>query len=218
MKAKLLTLLCALCTALCVLSGSIAVPLLVRPFHTLHIGPLGLEAASGLTRQQIREAYGQVMDYCLGLRSDFAAGVLPFSESGASHFADVRALFLLDLAVLALSAAVLLLLRWQRRHEAVEFHRFGGHGPAFWGCAGLGITFLLLGGPAALDFERSFLLFHTVFFPGKDNWFFYPHLDPVILILPPEFFRNCAVLILAVLLTVCTVLILRDLRQRKPPA
>ena len=40
-------------------------------------------------------AYGDVMDYCLGLRPDFAAGVLPFSAEGASHFADVRVLFIL---------------------------------------------------------------------------------------------------------------------------
>ena len=60
MKGKLLSILCAVCTALCVLTGAIAVPLLVRPFHSLHIGPMGLEAASGLTRQQIREAYAAV--------------------------------------------------------------------------------------------------------------------------------------------------------------
>ena len=45
-----------MCTALCVLTGAIAVPLLVRPFYWLHIGPLGLEAAAGLTAAEIREA------------------------------------------------------------------------------------------------------------------------------------------------------------------
>ena len=39
-------------------------------------------------------------------------------------------------------------------------------------------------------------------------------LDPVILILPQEFFRNCAILILAVLLAVCTALIVRDCRKK----
>ena len=107
MKARVLSIFKSVCTALCVLTGSIAVPLLVRPFYYLHIGPLGLETASGLTSAQIREAYGQMMDYCLGLRSTFAVGVLPFSAEGASHFADVKVLFLLDLAVLALSGAAL---------------------------------------------------------------------------------------------------------------
>ena len=214
MKARFLSIFRSVCTALCVLSGSIAVPLLVRPFYYLHIGPLQLEKASGLTAAQIREAYGQMMDYCLGLRDTFAVGVLPFSVEGASHFADVRTLFVLDLAVLALSAAALILLGLYCRHKAVELHRFRGHGPEFWGCVGLGVTFAAIGALAAADFDRFFTLFHALFFSGKDNWLFDPRLDPVIEILPQAFFRNCAIFILALLLTACAVLVLRD-RQKK---
>ena len=214
MKARFLSIFRSVCTAFCVLSGSIAVPLLVRPFYYLHIGPLQLEKASGLTAAQIREAYGQMMDYCLGLRDTFAVGVLPFSDEGASHFADVRTLFVLDLVVLAVSAAALILLGLYCRYKAVELHRFRGHGPEFWGCVGLGASFALIGALAAVDFDRFFTLFHAVFFPGKDNWLFHPRLDPVILILPQEFFRNCAILILVVLLAVCTALIVRDCRKK----
>ena len=214
MKARLLSIFRSVCTALCVLTGSIAVPLLVRPFYYLHIGTLGLEKASGLTAVQIRQAYGQMMDYCLGLRDTFAAGVLPFSAEGASHFADVRTLFVLDLAVLVLSAAALILLGLYCRHKAVELHRFRGHGPEFWGCVGLGVTFAVIGALAAVDFDRFFTLFHALFFPGKDNWLFDPRLDPVIEILPQAFFRNCAIFILALLLTACAVLILRDKRRK----
>ncbi len=214
MKAKLLSILKSLATALFVLSGSIAAPLLVRPFYYLHIGPLELEAASGLSAAQIREAYCQMMDYCLGLRSSFAVGVLPFSQEGASHFADVRTLFMLDIGVLLGSAAVLLFLAIQCRYQAVELHRFRDHGPAFWGCVGLGAVFAVIGGFAALDFDRAFTLFHAVFFPGKDNWLFDPRLDPVIEILPQAFFRNCGILILMVLLLTCLALILRDRHEK----
>ena len=214
MKARLLSIFRSVCTALCVLTGSIAVPLLVRPFYYLHIGALRLEKASGLTAVQIRQAYGQMMDYCLGLRDTFAAGVLPFSAEGASHFADVRTLFVLDLAVLLISAAALILLDLYCRYKAVELHRFRGHGPEFWGCVGLGVTFAVIGALAAVDFDRFFTLFHALFFPGKDNWLFDPRLDPVIEILPQAFFRNCAILILALLLTACAVLILRDKRTK----
>ena len=213
MKAKLLSIVKSVLTALCVLTGSIAVPLLLRPFYYLHIGPLRLEQASDLTAGQIREAYGQMMDYCLGLHGTFAVGVLPFSAEGASHFADVRVLFLLDLAVLVLSAAALVLLALYCRHKAVELHRFRGHDPEFWGCVGLGAAFALIGALAATDFDRFFTLFHALFFPGKDNWLFDPRLDPVIEILPQAFFRNCAILILVVLLITCTVLILRDRKR-----
>lgn len=205
--SKPLSLLSALLTALAVLSGSIAAPLLCRPFYYAHIGPMGLAEYVGLTPEQIRQAFDQVMDFCLGLRPDFAAGVLPWSQSGADHFADVRRLFLLDLWVLGLSLAGLLCLLVYSRFKRVRPYCFRGRGPGFWAAAGLAIVFLAVGGLAALNFDRAFVLF----FPGKTNWLFDYREDPVILILPEEFFRNCALLILALLMLWCAVLIFADL-------
>lgn len=202
-------------TALAVLTGSIAWVVLLRPFYYVQIGPLGVCQASGLTAAQARAAYSDVMDYCLGLRPDFAAGVLPFSQEGASHFADVRVLFLLDIRLLAVSLAALLALYLLRRRKGMALCRFGGRGPGFWAACGLGGLFVIVGGLAALDFDRAFTVFHTIFFPGKDNWLFDPMTDPVILILPEEFFRSCALLILAGLLLACGVLIAADLRRRR---
>ena len=201
--------------ALAVLTGSIAWVVLLRPFYYVQIGPLGVCQASGLTAAQARAAYSDVMDYCLGLRPDFAAGVLPFSQEGASHFADVRVLFLLDIRLLAVSLAALLALYLLRRRKGMALCRFGGRGPGFWAACGLGGLFVIVGGLAALDFNRAFTVFHTIFFPGKDNWLFDPMTDPVILILPEEFFRSCALLILAGLLLACGALIAADLRRRR---
>ena len=70
-----------------------------------------------------------------------------------------------------------------------------GPGPRLWAAAGLGIVFAVVGLLASLDFERAFVVFHALFFPGKDNWLFDPAVDQIILILPEVFFRNCALLI-----------------------
>ena len=156
---KFLSVLTIPLTALAVLTGAIALPLLVRPFYWAQIQALDIPARSGLTVEQLRDAFGDVMDYCLGLRPDFAAGVLPFSQEGG--------------------------------------------------------LFVIVGGLAALDFDRAFAVFHTIFFPGKDNWLFDPMTDPVILILPEEYFRSCALLILAGLLLACGGLIAADLRRRR---
>ena len=80
---KFLSVLTIPLTALAVLTGAIALPLLVRPFYWAQIQALDIPARSGLTVEQLRDAFGDVMDYCLGLRPDFAAGVLPFSQEGA---------------------------------------------------------------------------------------------------------------------------------------
>ena len=210
---KFLSVLTIPLTALAVLTGAIALPLLVRPFYWAQIQALDIPARSGLTVEQLRDAFGDVMDYCLGLRPDFAAGVLPFSQEGASHFADVRVLFLLDIRLLAVSLAALLALYLLRRRKGMALCRFGGRGPGFWAACGLGGLFVIVGGLAALDFNRAFTVFHTIFFPGKDNWLFDPMTDPVILILPEEFFRSCALLILAGLLLACGALIAADLRR-----
>lgn len=222
--SKLLAVLTGVFTALLVLTASIAVPLLCRPFYYAHIEALDLDGYTGLSVEQIKQAFDQVMDYCLGLRPDFAAGVLPFSQSGASHFADVRVLFLLDLWVAVISLAALVILFVIGRKRKLSPAPLLGHGPGFWAAIGLGGLFLLVGGLAATNFDRAFVVFHALFFPGKTNWLFDWRTDPIILLLPETFFRNCAILILALLLFWCVVLVAADLlaqRRRKmtpPPA
>ena len=212
--SKPLSVALSVLLALVVLTGSIAVPLLCRSFYYAHIGPMGLEGW-GLTGEEIKTAYDEMMDFCLGRREEFSAGVLRFSPSGAAHFADVRGLFLLDLRVLECAAAALLAALAVCKIKRVRPYRFLGRGPGAWAAAGLGVTFLTVGGLAALDFDRAFVVFHGIFFPGKSNWIFDWQEDPIILFLPQDFFRNCAILILALLLVWCAVLLAADLLAGK---
>ena len=57
-------------------------------------------------------------------------------------------------------------------------------------------------------------VFHKIFFPGKENWMFDPFEDPVINILPAEFFASCAILIVSVILISCAALLLYDRKKR----
>lgn len=216
-QSKILSVVLAVLTALFILTVSIAVPILLRPFYYLHIGPLQLEQNTGLSRAQIVQAYDEMMDFCTGRTNEFSTGILPWSQSGKDHFVDVRGLFLLDLW--AAAATGLLLLGWilVRRRCPVRPYRFRKRGFPFWGCVGLGGSFLCIGALAALDFSRAFVVFHAIFFPGKDNWLFDPYTDAVIWILPQEFFRNCAIFILVLMVTLCAALILTDLRRTKRP-
>lgn len=213
-SSKSLTVLMSLALALALLTGSIAVPILCRPFYYAHIGPMKLAEHTGLTEDEIKTAFNEMLDYCLG-GTEFSTGVLQWSESGKSHFTDVRSLFLLDLRVLAVSVillAVLGLIVWRGR---IRPARPLGRGFGFWAGAGLGTVFLLAGALAALDFDRAFVVFHALFFPGKDNWLFDPSTDQIINILPQDFFRNCAILILALLVIGCAALILWDLLHHR---
>lgn len=202
----------AVLIALVIVAGAIALPVLLRPFFYMHITPLGLQERSGLTVMQIKTAYGEMMDYCIGLSDTFSVGDMTFSQSGADHFADVRKLFLLDLRVLVVAAILLVAMTvWQRNKQVL----LAGHTPGFWSAVGLCTVFVTVGGLAAVDFDGAFTVFHKLFFPGKTNWVFDPSQDPVIRLLPPVFFRNCAIIILAVIFFSCVCLLIRDRKIRR---
>lgn len=190
---------------LMVLSVSIAVPLVCRWFYYIHIELLELPQKTGFTAAEIRDAFDEMMDFCI-YGKPFGTGVLRWSEDGMRHFADCARLFRLDFAVMFFSLAVLGICLWLRRHK-VRPAPVAGMPPAFWAGTVLLGSFVLIAGLAALDFDRAFTVFHRLFFPGQENWLFDPALDEIILILPETFFRNCAILIIAVLFFLCAVLI-----------
>ena len=209
-SSKLLTALLSVTIAAVLLAGSVAVPILCRPFYYAHIHSLDLPGQTGYTEAEIRAAFDEMMDYCTG-GDPFSAGGMAWSEEGKSHFADVRRLFLFDLNALWVSAAALVVLLLVCRLGGRRPARLAGRGPCFWAGAGLGCAFLLIGGLAALDFDRAFVVFHALFFPGKDNWLFDPRTDEIINVLPQEFFMHCALLILGILIVGCVVLMAADL-------
>lgn len=213
-QSRILCIALSILTAVFILTASIAVPVLLRPFYLVHIDLLDLEPRTGLSREQITRSYNEMMDFCIGRTDTFSAGILPWSQSGKDHFADVRALFLLDLRAAFLSGVLLLGWTRIRNRIGVRPYRFMKRGFAFWGATGLGCLFLAIGAWAATNFSRAFTVFHTLFFPGKDNWLFDPYTDPIICILPQEFFRNCAIFILLLMTSLCVLGILWDLRKK----
>lgn len=211
--SKLLSVIMSIAVAAALLAGSIAAPICIRPFYYAQIDTLELEKASGLNEAEIRKAYDEVLDYCTGKSDEFSAGVLPFSDEGASHFADCRRLFVLDFEIFYISLVLAAALTVYHRKRGL--HEFLNRSPAFWGAAGLcgGICVVALS--AAADFDRAFELFHGVFFPGKNNWLFDPALDPIIKLMPEAFFRNCAMLIAVLIAAASAIIIIYDLRKKK---
>ncbi len=194
------------------LSFSIAVPLVVRPFYYAQINALDLPAQTGYTEEEIRDAFDEMMDFCMEGKP-FGTGVMKWSESGRDHFADCAVLFRLDLNILGITAAVLVLCFILSRFS---FHavRFGRFGPSFWAGAILAAGFAVVSLLAATDFDRAFVIFHHLFFPGKENWIFDPLQDEIINVLPEVFFENCAILIVAILFVLCIGMIIAGRRKK----
>ena len=164
--SKLLTITLTILTAVVLLTSAIAVPILCRPFYYAHIGPLELCEQTGLTRKEIKTAFDEMMDFCVK-NEKFSTGALRWSESGNAHFADVRSLFLLDLRTLAGSVFLLTFILIVSQSAGRRPDKLLGRGPTFWAGTGLACVFAIIGAFAVTDFDRTFTIFHIIFFPGK---------------------------------------------------
>ena len=107
---KFLTALLCVALVLLTLCVSIALPIYVRPFYYLQIEELNLPEATGYSKEEIKTAYDEVLDYLTLPNRTFGTGLFPHSEEGAAHFADCKVLFRFHAWVLLLSLAVVLIL------------------------------------------------------------------------------------------------------------
>ena len=213
MKKSLLSLLCALCVFFFLLTAAIGLPIYIRPFYYAHIEAFDLARVSGYSEAEIREAYDEVLDYLTLPGKEFSTGVLPHSAEGKAHFEDCKVLFDLNVSILIGSGLVLAVLFFMRKKWGP--YRIGKHSAYLW-AAVLSLTApIAIGALAALDFDRAFVIFHSIFFPGKTNWVFDWYADQIIRILPQEFFMDCAILIGVGLITMAVGILLWEGKRKK---
>ncbi len=217
MKDKLIFISTTLIIMLFIVSLSISAPILVRPFYYAQINNLNLVNDTGFLKEQIRDAYDEMLDYCLGLTDEFGVGDLLWSESGKAHFDDVKALFSLDLYVLAITSVYLIVYVIVIARKKYKPHGINGYTPSFYSSIVLISLMSLTAVICAMDFNAAFNVFHRIFFPGKDNWIFDHRTDEIILILPEEFFMRCALCILVIILILCMSLIIYGIARKNFP-
>lgn len=210
---RILSVFFAVALVLFLITAAIALPIYCRGFYYAHIEAMNLPAYTGLTAEELRTAYNEVLDYLTLPGREFGTGAFPHSAEGAAHFADCRVLFDLNRNVLLASAGALGILLLFRKKWGP--YRLGRRSAAFWAAVFAVVLPLILGGLAALDFDRAFVIFHSVFFPGKTNWIFDWRTDPIILAMPQDFFMHCAMLIGAGLLVFSGLVLILSLRAEK---
>ena len=214
-KMKIVSIVISILVAVLIITLSITLPILFRPFYYGQIDSLELVDNTGLTYEQIKQAYDEMMDYCLGFSSEFSAGVLRFSEEGASHFTDVRVLFMIDFALIFICAAALIVIAVILKKKKLSPYKFMGRSASFWSVVSIGAVSSLIGIACAINFRQTFIFFHKIFFVGKTNWTFDPYTDPIIRLLPNQFFSNCAVLIFSCMLLCCAGILLYEFLPRR---
>ena len=193
MKDKLLHTAAALVLTLTIISLAVVAVLAFRPLYYLDIGILGISEDTGYSVEEIRENYDALIDYNLAFGdAELEFPSLAMSEEGRIHFEEVKDIFdifkYMAAAGVVLSAAFILILGKRREYLYLKLTSV--------------LTVVLpvaLGVMVAANWDWFFVAFHKLVF-NNDYWLFDPVTDPVINILPDEFFLHCAVLILVLVI------------------
>ncbi len=210
MKRLLTGLLVAVLVLVCTTALGLGLIHLTDWPYTADLDALDIPASSGVPRDVALDNYRAVIAFLSPFSNTaFSLPTLDWSADGAAHFADCKPIFN---GIYGAGAVSLLLFVILARRGALRDRRM----LLVSGCATLAIPAALLLA-VAVDFDRAFVLFHTVFFPGATNWIFDPAVDPVIEILPETFFLHCALVIAGgwVLASVIQLLCARRAKHRE---
>ncbi len=157
------------------------------PLFQFSLQHLDIPQKVGMSYDKIMENYFVLLEYLhlpwvdILVMPDF-----PVSASGAFHFYEVKLLFYLNYGLLFLSAV-----------GTFFYIRALNQAKAYWKLVqpfkiAIFVPFILLL-ILAMDFDWMFVMFHEIIF-NNDAWIFNATTDPIITVLPQEFFMYCFIL------------------------
>jgi integral membrane protein (TIGR01906 family) len=207
-RFKITDLLVGFIFTLLFISIGVVLTVNFRPLYYMDIKLLHIEAFSGLVSGEIIKNYNALINYC----SPFFRGNLVFpsltaSESGLSHFAEVKDIFT-DFYILGAITLVLGIIIIIKKAKNKDYNYL------LVSAITAIVLPMILGLIMLIDFDRTFILFHRIFFKNND-WLFDPVTDPVINILPETFFMHCAILIIIIVLLFSTAFFLIYVNRKK---
>ena len=142
-----------------------------------------------LQPQTIQHNFNVLMDYLTNpLSQVLEMPDFPSSASGIHHFVVVKGLFHLAQGV-ALVTLPIFYLFWT---QVIQKGFLSLYRRALLIMLSLPLVLGLVG--VFIGFEQFFTLFHQILFVGDDTWIFDPSMDPVIQILPEDFFLHAFLL------------------------
>lgn len=201
----------ALILTLAIIGISVVGTLAFRPLYYHDMEALELVTYTGLPEEIIRENYDALIDYNMAWEDGVLEfPTLPMSETGRIHFEEVKEIF--DIfKYLAVFGSILgaVGIGFMAKKKEYRYLKM----TAIVSC-GLPVVLGILVG---LFWDKVFVIFHKLFF-DNDYWIFDYRTDPIILLLPDEFFMHCALLIFGGVLFGAVVCLVSYLVLRKKTA
>ncbi len=211
-----LTVLFSIALFFLIITFSIGLPIYCRFFYFWHVDGMNLSASTGYSVEEIHEAYNLVLNFLTLPNQEFSTGVFNHTPEGMAHFYDVKSLVTLNVVVMSISAVIIAVILALAKFKVVTLARPKGLFVGFYSAISVFIIIAILFIIITINPTSAFIMFHNVFFSGKDNWVFDPSYDEIIQILPEQFFINCAIFIGAgIIIFSLTIIILSILFKRK---
>lgn len=178
----------AVVLTLAIIGISVVGTLSFRPLYYHDMKALEISAYSGYSETEIRENYDALIDYNMAWEDgNLSFPTLPMSENGKIHFEEVKEIFDIFkyLAVFGgiLGVAGIVFMAKKKEYRYLKM-------TAIVSCGFPVVLGILVG----LFWDKVFVIFHELFF-NNDYWIFDYRTDPIILLLPDEFFMHCAFMI-----------------------
>ena len=203
-------IIAAVFAAIGVLCISVTITVMFRPLYYFDIDYLDIPQMSGMSETVIRANYDVLIDYnLLGGPSELNFPDLIMSQQGRIHFEEVKDIFIF-MQIFSIAAVILLVLwivAWVKKKSlSFKWMKFTG--------IVIAIIASTCGCALIIDWDWAFTAMHTIFF-RNDYWIFDATTDPVIRILPEEFFMHCGIMIiiLALIQIIILQLVYRSLKH-----
>jgi integral membrane protein (TIGR01906 family) len=182
----------ALCIALFTIILIIKISLNTKVIYYYDVVKLDLPKISKLSIEEIKSNYQYVINFVQNTSEDFHLPTLPYSKEGKIHFEEVRNIFIfLDKLQFILFLTIFIIFILNIKYHNYIFLKYSA--------ISLLLLPLICAIPFSLNFDKSFTAFHKLFF-NNDYWLLDIKSDPIINIMPQEFFFHSAIFIITLLI------------------
>ncbi|MGL6107969.1 TIGR01906 family membrane protein, partial [Romboutsia sp.] len=182
-----------ICFSILIIIGAVKFTVGFKQLYYFDIDYLNIQQLSNLPKEEIKLNYDYLIDYNLNKEvEEFEMPTIKSSPQGKIHFEEVRDIFqglnkIFNVCFIITLIGIIINIK----NKNIKF---------------LNITSktlislpLVLSLPIIINFEDSFIIFHKLMF-SNDYWIFDPDLDPVINMLPEQFFFHAGLMILIIVL------------------
>ncbi len=175
------------------ISVAVILTLSCKSLYKADMRHLRLAEETGYSEEEILVNYEELIDYNLSsFHKELKFPTFPMSDEARIHFEEVKVIFQGFLYIMVVSGILLVIIaiRMAKKSDWLFLK--------YTGICSIVIP-SVLGGMIALNWEKVFITFHELVFQN-DYWLFDPVTDPVILVLPDEYFMHCAIVIIGIVL------------------